>query len=66
MTTTTGFPCPECGTWTEVKETRGAVRRRWCANDHKFYTVETVCDKPPKKLPSKELHVNRRAKNGSE
>ena len=39
--------CPECGTWTEVLDTRmrkdGSRRRRYqCANLHKFNTVERV------------------------
>lgn len=39
--------CPECGTWTIVKETRtstGNTRRRRleCANEHRFTTLETV------------------------
>ena len=39
--------CPECGTWTIVKETRistGNSRRRRleCANEHRFTTLETI------------------------
>lgn len=34
--------CPQCGAWTEVRETRGAVRRRECANLHRFTTEEVV------------------------
>ena len=39
--------CPECGTWTEVVETRsrldGSRRRRYqCANMHRFNTEERV------------------------
>ena len=39
--------CPECGAWTVVKDTResptfGYIRRRECANYHKFTTQETV------------------------
>jgi transcriptional regulator NrdR family protein len=39
--------CPECGTWTIVKETRistGNTRRRRleCANMHRFSTMETI------------------------
>ena len=39
--------CPECGTWTIVKETRisiGNTRRRRleCANEHRFTTLETI------------------------
>ena len=39
--------CPECGAWSLVKGTResptfGHIRRRECANYHKFTTQETV------------------------
>lgn len=39
--------CPECGAWSNVIETRktllfGYVRRRECANEHKFTTQEVV------------------------
>lgn len=39
--------CPECGTWTIVKETRAAPnntrrRRIECANEHRFTTLETI------------------------
>ena len=39
--------CPECGTWTEVLDTRmrkdGSRRRRYqCANLHKFWTEERI------------------------
>jgi transcriptional regulator NrdR family protein len=42
--------CPECGTWTIVKETRistGNSRRRRleCANMHRFSTLETIVDR---------------------
>jgi len=41
--------CPECGTWTIVKETRisiGNTRRRRleCANMHRFSTMETIIE----------------------
>jgi len=41
--------CPECGTWTEVLETRkhgenGKRRRYECANEHRFTTLEQVVD----------------------
>ena len=41
--------CPECGTWTIVKETRistGNTRRRRleCANEHRFTTLETIIE----------------------
>jgi transcriptional regulator NrdR family protein len=39
--------CPECGTWTIVKETRISTdntrrRRLECANSHRFTTLETI------------------------
>jgi transcriptional regulator NrdR family protein len=39
--------CPECGAWSNVIETRktllfGYVRRRECANEHRFTTQEVV------------------------
>ena len=34
--------CVFCGTWTEVRETRGTRRRRECANGHRFFTNEVV------------------------
>lgn len=39
--------CPDCGAWTEVKDTRmrpDNTRRRAyvCANEHRFTTVERV------------------------
>jgi transcriptional regulator NrdR family protein len=42
--------CPECGTWTIVKESRistGNTRRRRleCANMHRFSTLETIVDR---------------------
>jgi uncharacterized Zn finger protein (UPF0148 family) len=37
--------CPVCGSWSSVKQTRdsptfGHVRRRECANEHRFTTKE--------------------------
>ena len=40
--------CPECGAWSEVKDTRQnkaktvVTRRRECANGHLFTTHETI------------------------
>lgn len=34
--------CPICNAWTSVKATRGVLRRRECANGHRFSTKE-VC-----------------------
>lgn len=37
--------CPECGVWTRVLETRqGVLRRRECANGHRFNTEEKITD----------------------
>jgi len=41
--------CPECGTWTIVKETRTSTgnsrrRRLECANMHRFSTMETIVE----------------------
>lgn len=52
--------CPECGAWTEVKETRTRTdntrRRRYeCANGHRFTTVERIeVVKPGGARPRKE------------
>jgi transcriptional regulator NrdR family protein len=48
--------CPECGTWTIVKETRTSTgnsrrRRLECANEHRFTTLETII--VSKKTPPK-------------
>jgi transcriptional regulator NrdR family protein len=39
--------CPQCGAWSLVKETKksptfGYMRRRECANEHRFSTQEVV------------------------
>lgn len=34
--------CPICGAWSEVLETRQGVRRRECANQHRFSTIEVL------------------------
>lgn len=34
--------CPKCGAWSRVLDTRGAQRRRECANLHRFSTVEVL------------------------
>jgi len=39
--------CPECGTWTIVRETRTTTentrrRRLECANEHRFTTLEAI------------------------
>jgi transcriptional regulator NrdR family protein len=45
--------CPECGAWTDVKETRSrgtyVYRRRCCANEHCFTTEERVVVKRTKR-----------------
>ncbi len=43
--------CPECGAWTEVKETRGPRRRRECANGHRFSTEEIVTGQKRRLIP---------------
>ena len=40
--------CPYCSTWSQVKETRGVRRRRICANQHLFTTIETLAGRKPK------------------
>ena len=43
---TAGMKCPECGAWTEVRETKKIrhtnilKRRRECGNGHRFTTHE--------------------------
>lgn len=34
--------CPTCNAWTRVLRTQGALRRRECANLHRFTTQESV------------------------
>lgn len=38
--------CYMCGAWTRVLNTRGTLRRRECANMHRFTTREQVVDQP--------------------
>ena len=50
------LPCPECGAWGTVKETRtkadGSKRRRYeCANLHRFTTLETIVPNVKSKNP---------------
>ena len=44
--------CPVCNTWTTVSETRNrgafVLRRRECANGHKFKTEERTVEKKRK------------------
>jgi transcriptional regulator NrdR family protein len=41
--------CPNCKVWSFVLSTRkGVIRRRECANGHRFTTIETL--KTPDKL----------------
>jgi hypothetical protein len=53
--------CPQCGTWTDVKETRNRTeymyRRRECANGHFFTTEERV--RPERVLKLTKEKVNR-------
>lgn len=39
---TQGFACPYCGVWTRVLRTTNNIRRRECANLHRFYTEEVI------------------------
>ena len=41
-----GVRCPLCGAWTSVMQTKGAARRRECANLHRFWTDEIVRKTP--------------------
>jgi transposase-like protein len=34
--------CPHCNAWTEVLRTKETVRRRECANGHRFWTEEVA------------------------
>lgn len=34
--------CPICGAWSEVLSTRTGLRRRECANHHRFSTIEVL------------------------
>lgn len=34
--------CPICGAWSEVLDTRQGVRRRECANHHRYSTIEVL------------------------
>lgn len=36
--------CPMCNAWTIVKRTSGTLRRRECANSHRFSTEEVPVD----------------------
>lgn len=46
--------CPECGAWSEVKDTRQnkaktvVTRRRECANGHRFTTQEMTVKRKEK------------------
>lgn len=36
--------CPLCGAWSSVLQTNGVRRRRECANNHRFNTIEQVVE----------------------
>lgn len=38
--------CPHCGAWSDVLSTRDGRRRRQCANNHRFSTLEAVVQEP--------------------
>jgi transcriptional regulator NrdR family protein len=55
--------CPICDAWSTVRETRqnkrlGYIRRRECANEHRFTTQEVVV-KDQLKCLNKESHDGR-------
>lgn len=57
--------CPECGTWTIVKDTRtldnNTKRRRIeCANMHRFSTLETII------VPKAQVHKKQKAPKPSQ
>lgn len=62
--TTQGFSCPQCGVWTRVLETRGDVRRRECANLHRFLTQEIVLG--PSNTESQQEKLNDDRNRGTE
>ena len=46
--------CPTCGAWSRVLSTRrGTLRRRECANGHRFTTREVVVPARTPKEPKK-------------
>ena len=54
---TRGFMCP-CGAWTRVLDTRkGKIRRRECANLHRFYTEEVILGPSSTQFPKEEKNV---------
>lgn len=55
--------CPVCDTWSIVKQTKkspafGYVRRRECANEHRFTTQEIVIPEEAIKEYQKESMLN--------
>ena len=55
--------CPVCDTWSVVKQTKkspafGYVRRRECANEHRFTTQEIVIPEEAIKEYQKESMLN--------
>ena len=59
--------CPECGTWTIVKETRTSTdnsrrRRLECANEHRFTTLETII---VSKTPIRQIKKTPKASGGA-
>jgi transcriptional regulator NrdR family protein len=55
--------CPVCDTWSIVKQTKkspafGYVRRRECANEHRFTTQEIVIPEETIKEYQKESMLN--------
>ena len=55
--------CPECGVWSRVLTTRqGHVRRRECANGHRFTTQEICIDEKLHKERQERMSKNRKYK----
>ena len=57
--------CPTCNAWTQINDTRNRgdhmVRRRECANGHKFNTEERAVVKKPKESKDEAEHLAHRA-----
>jgi len=57
--------CPICDAWSTVKETRqnkklGYIRRRECANEHRFTTQEVVVVDDQLRSLNKEFYAGRK------
>jgi len=56
--------CPKCGAWSIVKYTKTPVRRRECANEHRFTTQEICIDDKMHQQKVERMSKNRKNKNG--